>query len=154
MNLSENEKNWLVFFDEALRGPISAVEIKKGLSEKKLNADDSVIKKGSMAWKRIKQIPLFAHDAKKSPGTGCAMPADLPIPSTEEFNAVITPLITTSDLKKPDNWSKRRLAIVGGTWVLLGGVGGVAAAVMTSKTEDKKRQEDAMLANYINKENK
>jgi hypothetical protein len=152
MNISENEKDWLVYFDGAPCGPVSAVEIKKGLGDNKLNADDGVIKKGGSDWKKIKNIPLFFYDAKKHPGTNNPLP-DLPVPSIEEFNSVITPLIGTTDLKKADNWSRRRLAIVGGSWVLLGAVGGIAAAVLTSKNNTKRQKEDSRVAEFIDKKN-
>ena len=113
MNISENEKNWLIYFDGSPCGPVSAVEIKKGLQEKKLTADDVAIKKGGSKWRYVKDIPLFAHDAAKSPGNGAQMP-ELPVPSTEEFTSKITPLISTAELQGASNWSGRRLAIVGG----------------------------------------
>lgn len=153
MNLSESEKNWLVYFDGSPFGPVSAVEIKKGLQDKKINADDVAIKKGGSKWRHLKDIPLFAYVAQRSPGNSAQIP-ELPVPSLEEFTTKITPMVSTAELVGASNWSGRRLAIVGGSFVLLGGVGAVAAGVLTSKKDSEKREENARLSEFIHDKNK
>lgn len=138
MSVAESEKVWVVHFGGETYGPVSAVEIKQGLLDQTIRSDDGLWKKGWSGWKRFQDIPLFAFQCKQSPGQDRPSP-ELPVPSAEDFQSVLTPQMTSKDVSTTVNWSKKRLAIVGASYMVAGPIGAVAAGVIT-RTGKKQRE--------------
>jgi hypothetical protein len=152
MSVAENEKIWVVFFGGNVYGPVSAMEIKYGLLDNKIKADDGLWKKGWNVWKRVQDIPLFAYQCSKSPGRDEPAP-ELPIPSAEDFQSVLTPQLSSKDVSTTVNWSKKRLAIIGASYVIAGPVVAVAATVLTRQGSAKREAIQTKDASYINDRN-
>ena len=152
MGISDSEKIWVVCTGEEAYGPLSAVEIKKALLDNELKGDDSVWKKSSSKWKLIKEIPLYSYESKKSPGSGKSV-TELSVPKAEDFEVIINPKLTTSDLKADAKWNARRLAIVGGSLCLFGVAGAAVAGVWTSKNDSEKRDDLQRKKEYIANKN-
>ena len=141
MSISESEKTWVIYYENDAYGPLSAIEIKKAFQENKLKSDDCVWKKGWKRWKQFENIPAYAFECKKSPGNGKEIP-ELPIPDAKDFESIISPNVTSQDLYTESNWDARRLAIVGGSF-LIGGVAGAAiAGGLTAKNKDKELEKN------------
>jgi hypothetical protein len=152
MSVAENEKVWVAYFDESAYGPLSSIELKRALVEGKLKNDDCIWKKGWSNWKQPKDIPLFAFESQKAGGSEREIP-DIPVPRAEDFESIISPKVSAEELDTTKNWDSKRLAIVGGAY-LLGGPGG---ALLAGGLTSKKKERQEMLAkdqNYINPQNK
>lgn len=143
MSIAENEKIWVVLHSADVFGPVSATEIKMAFREQKLNTASFVWKKGWTAWKSVTEIPLFKVELKDSAGSQTAPAPTLPVPSPENFESIITPVVSTSDLSvSHSKWDARRLAWVGGWYVLAGPVGAVVSAVVTSNSVEERRSKE------------
>lgn len=152
MSVSENEKVWVISFGGNVYGPVSAMEIKHGLLEHEIKSDNGLWRKGWSSWKRVQDIPLFQFECSKSPGQDSAAP-DLPIPSAEDFQSILSPQLSSRDVCTSVDWTKKRLAIVGASYVLAGPVGAVAAAVLTRRGAADKELTQSKDASYIASKN-
>ena len=152
MSISENEKLWVICFGGNVYGPVSAMEIKHGLLEHKIKSDDGLWRKGWSTWKRVQDIPLFSFQCSKSPGRDDPAP-ELPIPSADEFQSILTPQLSSKDVSTNVDWTKKRLAIVGASYVVAGPVGAVAAAVLTRRKATDKKSIQIEDASYIASKN-
>lgn len=150
MSIAENEKLWVAYCDEGAYGPFSAVEVKRAITESKLYGDDCIWKKGWTKWKQIKDIPLYAYESKKNPGTGKEIP-DIPVPDAKKFESIISPKVSTKELDTGSAWDTKRLTIVGTSFVL-GGIIGAGIATGITTTNEKKRLAENKI--YIPKNNK
>lgn len=136
MSIAENEKVWVAHFDDNAYGPLSALEIKQALNEGKMKNDDCIWKKGWSSWKQPKTVPMFAFESKKAGGNDREI-SDLPVPSAEDFESIITPKVSAGELSTVKNWDAKRLAIVGGAYLLAGPGVALIAGGLTSKAKDR-----------------
>lgn len=153
MNAHENEKVWVVCKNSEIFGPMSAVEIKGGLTNKELQGDDPVWRKGWTAWKRLQDIPMFAYECKQSPGANRALP-EITIPDVDHFSSVILPKVSANEIRTHVNWSARRIAVVSGAAVVFGPLGAFSAAVLTAPSAKTQRDQQERDQAFIDPENR
>ena len=152
MTVAENEKIWVAYSNDDTYGPLSAVEIKQALLHGKLKGDDCVWKRGWSNWKQPKDIPVFAFESKKSPGSNRSIP-DIPLPDPDQFDSLITPKVSETELDISKNWDAKRISIVAGSGLLAGVPGAAIAGILTSKSKAKKEEEAQRNKSYIDPKN-
>ena len=143
MSIAENEKIWVTLHCEDVFGPVSATEIRLAFREQKLNSDTFVWKKGWNAWKSVTEIPLFKIELKGNSASKPPPAPSLRVPSLENFESIITPVVSASDLSvSHTNWDARRLAWVGGSYLLAGPLGAVVSTVLTNGSVEERRSRE------------
>jgi len=153
MSISESEKVWVAYNDPDFFGPLSAVEIKKALSEGKLKDDDCIWKKGWDKWKQPKNIPLFSFECKVSSGSGRPIP-DIPVPDPNAFLSTISPKISAKELSTTSDWDAKRIMIVAGSTLFAGIPGAAIAGVLTKKSHKEREAEEEKSIKYIDSKNR
>ncbi len=131
--ISNEEKLWVLYRDETYFGPLSATEIKTGLMSDRIHSNSPIWKKGWSKWKIVKAIPLFKLESSKAKELLDIVLDDLPIPKIEDFTFKIDPKVSSSDLSTMSVWDGKRVAIVSGSFLLAGPLGGLAAGVLTRR---------------------
>lgn len=140
MTAHESERVWLLCKNSEIFGPMSAVEIKGALTQRQLQSDDPVWKKGWLAWKRLQDIPMFTFECKQSRGADRPLP-EIAIPDVDHFSSVIVPKVSAREIDIQTNWSARRIAVVSGAAVVFGPLGALGATLLSAPSTEARREQ-------------
>lgn len=152
MSVHESEKVWLACINSEIYGPMSAIEIRGALSDRRLRSDDPVLKKGWTNWKRLQDIPLFAYGCTQSPGLNRPLP-ELAVPDADQFSSLIIPKVSSHEIDTHKNWSARRIAVVSGAAIVFGPIGALGATVLTKPSSQARREQKERDQGFIDPKN-